>query len=208
MDFVSELEFNFLNYQGGLVKGFYFIAALLVGFSAMAQTPQQIVISVDRQDFQPLQQVNWKILAGTSSMGTSEGSIERSGNGLGVGIERILSDRWSLGAHYTNIRANVSAPDYYDENGNPRRYEYRESVNMVDIYGRFAFVNYPVNKWNQIQVSLLGGAMAMDRHDISTNLIYGAAASYNYDNLIGFELNTKVDLAAQASTSANLIGYF
>ncbi len=193
------------------MKGFYVIAALLVGMSAMAQTPQQIVISMDRQEFQPIQQVNWKILAGTSSMGTSEGSLERSGNGLGIGIERILSDRWSVGAHYTNIRANASnfyIYDSYDENGNPRRYEYRESVNMVDVYGRFAFVNYPVNKWNQIQVGLLGGIMAMDKHDKSTNLIYGASASYNYDNLIGFELNTKVDLDAQASTSANIIGYF
>lgn len=193
------------------MKGLFFIVAVFVGLTATAQTPQQIVISMDRQEFQPLQQVNWKVLAGTSSMGTSEGSIERSGNGLGVGIERILSDRWSLGAHYANVRANASAADYndyYDANGNARRYEYRESINMVDIYGRFAFVNYPVNKWNQIQVSLLGGAMAMDKHDKSTNLIYGAAASYNYDNLIGFELNTKVDLDAQASTSANLIGYF
>lgn len=193
------------------MKSLFIIAAFLVGLSAMAQTPQQIVISMDRQDFQPLKQVDWKILAGTSSMGTSEGMTDRSGNGLGVGIERILSDRWSMGAHYANVRANVSAADYnnyYDENGNPRRYEYRESVNMVDIYARFAFVNYPVNKWNQIQVSLLGGAMAMDTHGKSTNMIYGAAASYNYDNLIGFELNTKVDLDAQASTSANLIGYF
>ncbi|OYZ21713.1 MAG: hypothetical protein B7Y39_08935 [Bdellovibrio sp. 28-41-41] len=193
------------------MKGFFFIAAVFVGLAAMAQSPQQIIVSMDRQDFQPLQQVNWKILAGSSSMSTSEGLTERSGNGLGIGIERILSDRWSLGAHYTNVRANASAADYndyYDANGNARRYEYRESVNMVDIYGRFSFINYPVNKWNQIQVGLLGGAIAMDKHDKSTNLIYGAAASYNYDNLIGFELNTKVDLDAQASTSANLIGYF
>ncbi|MBL7556629.1 MAG: hypothetical protein JNM24_12485 [Bdellovibrionaceae bacterium] len=186
------------------------VAVFLVSICALSQTPQQIVIAVDREDFRPLQEVSWKILAGTSSMSTTDGSINRSGNGLGVGIERMLTSKWSIGAHYTNIRTFSSDSDIaiYDLEGNPRPFEYRESINMVDVYGRYSFVNYPVNKWNLIQVGLLAGLMGMDRHTRGTQPIYGASASYNYDNMLGFELNTKVNIDAEASTSANLIGYF
>lgn len=186
------------------------IAVVLVGICAMSQTPQQIVIAVDREEFSPLQNVSWKILAGTSSLSTNDGSISRSGNGLGIGVEKMLTSQWGVGAHYANIR--TFSTDYngsaLDSAGNTAPYEYRENINMFDIYGRYSFVNYPVNKWNLIQISLLAGVMGMDKHARGTQPIYGASASYNYDNMLGFELNTKVNIDAEASTSANLIGYF
>lgn len=186
------------------------IAVLLVSIGALSQTQQQIVIAVDREDFKPLQEVSWKILAGTSSMSTSDGNVSRSGNGLGVGIEKMLTNKWAIGAHYANVRAFTTDSQFgtYDMEGNFQQTEYRENINLLDVYGRYSFVNYPVNKWNLIQVSLLGGVMAMDKHTQGTQLIYGASASYNYDNMLGFELNTKVNVDAEASTSANLIGYF
>lgn len=210
MDKVCKLAFNFKNLSGGFMKSIFAIAVFLISIGAMSQTPQQIVIAVDREDFKPLQEVSWKIMAGTSSMSTTDGNVNRSGNGLGVGIEKMLTDRWAIGAHYANIRSftsdsgNVS----YDLDGNSHPFEYRESINMLDVYARYSFVNYPVNKWNLIQVSLLGGVMGMDKHTQGTLPVYGASASYNYDNMLGFELNTKVNVDAEASTSANLIGYF
>lgn len=192
------------------MKGFYFLAVVLMGCSVMAQTPQQIVINMDRQEFQPLQQVNWRVMAGSSSISSSDNGSSSSGNGLGIGLERMLTERWSLGAHYANIRSVTSGtyPYLLDNDGRPQAYEYRENINVFDIYGRYSFINYSVNKWNLIQVSLLGGAMTMNRTDNPTQVIYGAAASYNYDNLLGFELSTKVNTYAEASTSASLIGYF
>ncbi|GEM_PF-2597561 len=186
------------------------VAIFLVSICALSQTPQQIVIAVDREDFRPLQEVSWKIMAGTSSMSTSDRSFSSSGNGLGVGIEKMLTERWALGAHYANVRAYTTdmTNGSYDVDGNFRAMEYRENYNMFDVYGRYSFVSYPVNKWNLIQVSLLGGVMAMDKQTQATQPIYGAAMSYNYDNMLGFELNTKVNIDAEASTSANLIGYF
>lgn len=190
------------------MKRFFLIAAFFVSLGAVAQMPQQIAISMDRQDFQPIKQANWKIMAGTSSLNVTEGQTSHSGSGLGVGIERALTDRWSMGAHYANVRSLSSDSSFTltDSNGNWIAHEYRQSINMFDIYGRFDFVNFPVNRWNLIQVSLLGGGISVDRD--KTQLIYGMAVSYNYDNLLGFELNTKVNWDAEASTSANLIGYF
>lgn len=186
------------------------VAVFLVSICALSQTSQQIVIAVDREDFKPLQEVSWRIMAGTSSMSVTDGNISRSGNGLGIGIEKMLTSKWAVGVHYANIRSFTSDFDspIYDLDGNARPFEYRQSINMFDVYGRYSFVNYPVNKWNLIQVSLLAGVMGMDRDARQTQPIYGAAMSYNYDNMLGFELNTKVNLDAEASTSANLIGYF
>lgn len=187
------------------------VAAFLVSFGAMAEQSTQIVLNVPREDFGPLQQVNWKLMIGSSSLNTSEGVVSRTGNGLGFAVERFFGERIAIGAHYANIRSTTSDVVYTDgllENGSRPKYEYRENINMFDIYGKYSFINYPVNKWNLIQVSILGGGMALDRHSQGGQLIYGVAASYNYDNLIGFELNTKVNFDAEAFTSANLIGYF
>ncbi len=79
---------------------------------------------------------------------------------------------------------------------------------MLNAYGKYAFINYPVNKWNLIQANVLGGLMVFDKGSRNTDVIYGLAASYNYDNVIGFELNTKLNFQAENSTSASLIGYF
>ena len=192
------------------MKIYLAMAALLVSTVSMAQQPQQMVINVDRQDFKPIQEVSWKIMAGNSNISRTDGNVTRSGTGLGVGIEKMLTDRWAVAAHYANIRSVTAESSYWDkdENGNYLTHEYRENINAISAYGKFSFVNFPINKWNLVQVSLLGGVMAVDKTSASLEPVYGASASYNYDNLIGFELNTKVNVQAEASTSANLIGYF
>lgn len=190
---------------------YFLIATLILSIQTMAQQPSQIVINVDRQDFKPLQEVSWRLMAGSSSFSKQDNSISRTGTGLGIAIEKILTERWSLGAHYSNIRALTSDTSIYlyDQEGNRAgNREYNENVNLLNAYGKFAFINYPVNKWNLIQANLIGGIMTIDRGAKQVDLIYGIAASYNYDNLIGFELSTKVNFEAETSTSANLIGYF
>ncbi|MBL7544525.1 MAG: hypothetical protein JNL11_11975 [Bdellovibrionaceae bacterium] len=189
------------------------LLVLVLSAVAMAQQPSQIVINVDRQDFNPIQQADWRVLAGSTSLAKEYRGETSAGVGLGIGIERMISQRWSVGAQYANVNAMTSGSQgilLTDENGNQYydRYERKENINMFNAYGKFNFVNYPVNKWNLIQVSLLGGLMGYDRSTQAVNVIYGAAASYNYDNLIGFELSTKVNLEARSSTSASLVGYF
>lgn len=184
------------------MKLFSLVAAFLVSFGAMAQQSQsQIVLNVEREDFNPIDKASWRLMVGTASLDTKEGNVSRSGNGLGFTAEKIMSERFTLGAHLANVSTSVT-----DRHFDGTQSEYKQSINMLDAYGKYAFVNYSINKWNQIQVSGLGGALAADKH--ATQLIYGLAASYNYDNVIGFELSTKLNFDAEASTSANLIGYF
>ncbi|MBN8538208.1 MAG: hypothetical protein J0M15_14235 [Deltaproteobacteria bacterium] len=191
-----------------------FCLIFLFSFGALtlahAQQPNQILINVEREDFKPLQAVQWKVLVGSSSLTMQNGSISRTGNGLGVGIERILSDRWSAGASYANMRVIASDSSFLnqDDFGNQTAREYKENIHVLSAYGKYSIVNLSVNKWNLVQVSLLGGVMDTSASTSKTLLNYGAAVSYNYDNLIGFELNTKVNQYAESATSANLIGYF
>lgn len=191
-----------------------FCLIFLFSFGALtlahAQQPNQILINVEREDFNPLQAVQWKVLVGSSSMSMQNGNISRTGNGLGVGIERILTDRWSAGASYANMRviASDSSLGNQDEFGNQTAQEYKENIHVFSAYGKYSIVNLSVNKWNLVQVSLLGGVMDTSASASNILLNYGAAVSYNYDNLIGFELNTKVNQYAESAISANLIGYF
>lgn len=191
-----------------------FCLIFLFSFGALtlahAQQPNQILINVEREDFKPLQAVQWKVLVGSSSLTMQNGNISRTGNGLGVGIERILTDRWSAGATYANMRviASDSSIVNQDDFGNQTAREYKENIHVFSGYGKYSIVNLSVNKWNLVQVSLLGGVMDASVSVSNTLLNYGAAVSYNYDNLIGFELNTKVNQYAESATSANLIGYF
>lgn len=191
-----------------------FCLIFLFSFGALtlahAQQPNQILINVEREDFKPLQAVQWKVLVGSSSLTMQNGNISRTGNGLGVGIERILSDRWSAGASYANMRVIASDSSFLnqDDFGNQTAREYKENIHVLSVYGKYSIVNLSVNKWNLVQVSLLGGVMDTSASTSNTLLNYGAAVSYNYDNLIGFELNTKVNQYAESATSANLIGYF
>lgn len=189
---------------------FLSIVVLLISSITMAQQPQQIVINVERQDFKPLQEVSWRVLVGNSSIVLDDSNARTTGNGLGVGIERIVSERWSVGAHYMNARSLTvdSNNQIIDENGVFHSQEYRGNVNALSAYGKFSFVNFPINRWNLIQVSFLGGVANINWSTEVVDAFYGAAASYNYDNLIGFEFNTKVNIRAESSTSANLIGYF
>lgn len=198
---------DFYESNGILFNIFVQFGALTL---AHAQQPNQILINVEREDFKPLQAVQWKVLVGSSSLTMQNGSISRTGNGLGVGIERILSDRWSAGASYANMRVIASDSSFLnqDDFGNQTAREYKENIHVLSAYGKYSIVNLSVNKWNLVQVSLLGGVMDTSASTSKTLLNYGAAVSYNYDNLIGFELNTKVNQYAESATSANLIGYF
>jgi hypothetical protein len=200
--------------EGIFMNQMVFCLIFLFSFGALtlahAQQPNQILINVEREDFKPLQAVQWKVLVGSSSLTMQNGSISRTGNGLGVGIERILSDRWSAGASYANMRVIASDSSFLnqDDFGNQTAREYKENIHVLSAYGKYSIVNLSVNKWNLVQVSLLGGVMDTSASTSKTLLNYGAAVSYNYDNLIGFELNTKVNQYAESATSANLIGYF
>lgn len=183
----------------------FFAMAFLAAVSVEAATaePTQLVINVPREDFNPETTVSWKISAGTSNLNTNEGSITREGSGLGIGIEKIFTPQWSAGVHYTNIRAQVT-----DAASDNNIYKYTQSVSVFDVFGKFSFVNYSLNKWNQIQFGLMAGAMNVDFASKNIEPIYGAAAAYNYDNTIGIELNTKVNSASEAFSSANVVGYF
>jgi hypothetical protein len=200
--------------EGIFMNQMVFCLIFLFSFGALtlahAQQPNQILINVEREDFKPLQAVQWKVLVGSSSLTMQNGNISRTGNGLGVGIERILSDRWSAGASYANMRVIASDSSFLnqDDFGNQTAREYKENIHVLSVYGKYSIVNLSVNKWNLVQVSLLGGVMDTSASTSNTLLNYGAAVSYNYDNLIGFELNTKVNQYAESATSANLIGYF
>lgn len=195
------------------MKSYLVIFSIFVSLISSAQvfspSTHQMVINVERQDFKPLREANWRVMVGNSSLATDDADVSRGGNGLGIGLEKIVSDRWSVGGYFSNIRANVTEKWNWEwMDAEVVKKEYRQSVSVLSAHGKYSFVNYPVNKWNLIQVSLLGGVMAVERLADQPTLIYGAAASYNYDNLIGFELNTKVNIRAEASTSANLVGYF
>ncbi len=198
------------------MKLFLAFAVVLISISSFAETAssaRQIVINVDRQDFKPIQDVSWRVMVGNSNLTLGSGPISSSGSGLGVGIEKMLTDRWSLGGYYSNVRAltSDSSGQIFSPEANQyvkRTSEYRENIGAFSAYGKYSFVNYPINKWNLVQVSILGGMMVVEHSTDVTDGIYGAAVSYNYDNIIGFELNSKVDLRAESFTSANLIGYF
>lgn len=183
----------------------FFAIAFLSAVSVQAATaePTQLVINVPREDFNPEATASWKISAGTSTLNTTDSNIAREGSGLGVGIEKIFTPKWSAGAHYTNVRAQVT-----DSASNNNISKYTDSVSVFDVFGKFSFVDYSVNKWNQIQFGLLAGAMNVYVASSDFQPIYGAAASYNYDNTIGVELNTKVNSKSEAFSSANVVGYF
>ncbi len=194
------------------MKLFLAFALVLITTASFAESANQIVINVDRQDFKPIQDVSWRVMVGNSNLTLGNGPISSSGSGLGVGIEKMLTDRWSLGGYYSNVRAMTSDSSglIYSPEANEyvRGLEYRKNIGAFSAYGKYSFVNYPINKWNLVQVSILGGMMVVEHSSDVTDGIYGAAVSYNYDNIIGFELNSKVDLRAESFNSANLIGYF
>lgn len=182
-----------------------FSSFILICLSAVLVNaePNRLVINVERSEFKPLQEVSWRILAGSASFTRSQEGSSFSGSGLGVGIEKILNPKWTAGLHYTNVNG-IRSQNYFAYESN----EYRENMGALSGYGKYSFVNFPVNQWNLIQVNLLGGISVYDRYANNIQPVYGASASYNYDNLIGFEFGTRVNLKAESSTSANLIGYF
>lgn len=186
---------------------------------AIAAEPNQIVINVERSDFKPLQEVNWRIMAGTTSLTRNE-EDSFSGTGLSVGVEKMVTQKWSAGVQYSNVNGIQSRPGRENRVvGNPQTgeaavysvdtsTEQRSSLGVLTGFGKFSFVDYPINRWNLLQLNLIGGLSAYSKYGNNLQAIYGASLAYNFDNLIGFELGTKVNLKAEASTNMNLIGYF
>lgn len=185
------------------MKMFLFVCSLFFASSAVAQEATQLVINVKKEDFKPERNVGWTVTAGATNLNMTYDSTERTGSGLGVGIEKMLNENWDLGAHYASVRAN----EVYRQEGLPE-ISTTSSLHVANAYGKYSFVNYPLNRWNLLRVSVLGGAMIVNQAPQAAKLIYGAAISYNYDNTIGIELNTKLTPSTTTTTSANIIGYF
>lgn len=180
------------------------LLSVLVIFAGLAASANQIVINVPNEDFNPIKQAQWKVMVGSAATSFTEGDYDRSARGLGVSVEREIYSHLNLGLQYANLKSNT----VYSYNNNQDRQEYTESLNSLSAYGKYSFVNYGINKWNLLQLNLLGGAATVEKMAPAVQLIYGASVSYNYDNLIGFEVDSKINSNAENFTSANLIGYF
>lgn len=176
------------------------VIVLLAGFSSLAD---QIVLRVPNEDFNPIKKAQWKVMVGSASTNFSEGDYDRSARGLGISLEREVYTHLNLGLQYANLKSNTVHTFNKTE-----RQEYSESVNALAAYGKYSFVNYDVNRWNLLQLNLIGGAQAVERMNPNAQLIYGASISYNYDNTLGFEVDSKINMDAESFSSANLIGYF
>jgi hypothetical protein len=167
--------------------------------------PSRIVINVERSDFKPLQEVSWRIMAGSVGMTRNQDNYSFSGSGLSISADKMFSPKWSAGMNFSNV-SGIQSESLDDVSSGTR--EIRTNFYTFTGYAKYSFINFPVNQWNLIQMHLLGGVSVYDKYSNSVQPVYGASAEYNYDNLIGFELGTRVNLKAEASTNLNLIGYF
>lgn len=185
---------------------------LLVLLSSFVASANQIIYTTTPEDFNPIKETAWKMMVGNTSFSSNTSEYKRSGNGLSLSVERSILKNISAGAQLGILRSNTTQylGQFNYDNGqeNQATFSYNEALVMGSLYGKFSFVNYPVNKWNLIQINLLGGVNYMQKVQNFPAFIYGASVSYNYDNLIGLEIDSKIDLDAQAITSANVIGYF
>lgn len=172
---------------------------LLSGFVASAN---QIIYTTTPEDFNPIKKSDWKVLVGSTAVSFSTGNSDTSGRGLGLAIEKNIMQNIGLGFQYANIRANTTEKLSYET------IEYTEGINAAAAYGKFSFVNYSINKWNLLQLNVLGGLSLVENIKSNPQIIYGAAMAYNYDNLLGFEVDTKINTKAEPMTSASFIGYF
>lgn len=179
------------------------LLSVILLLSGLVASADQIVLKVPNEDFNPIKKAHWKLMVGSAATNFSKGDYDRSARGLGVSLEREIYTNVSLGLQYANLKSNTVHSFNKTE-----KEEYTESVNALAAYGKYSFVNYDVNRWNLLQLNLIGGAQVVERMSPGAQLIYGASISYNYDNTLGFEIDSKINMDAESFSSANLIGYF
>lgn len=173
---------------------------LFVGQITLAN---QIVLSVPNEDFNPLKQTTWQVLVGNTAASFSSSDFSRNVRGLGIAVERQFFTNLNFGLQYANMKSNTTEKI----NANEQR-QYTEAINSATLYGKYAIVNYSLNKWNLMQLHVLGGISSIEKMKPTPQPVYGAALTYNYDNLIGMELDSKVNTEAESLSSLSLIGYF
>ncbi|MCK6597778.1 MAG: hypothetical protein L6Q37_05390 [Bdellovibrionaceae bacterium] len=179
----------------------WLLASVFIGSVVFAE---QIVVNVPTEDFGPMKSAQWQLSVSQSSIAVDQSNLSMSATGLSLAAQRKVWDNLSLGAQFGVLKSNTTEYYYQGE----VQTNYREAIVSSMAYAKYAFINYPLNRWNQIQVSALGGVSHIQKMQEGFDAIYGASISYNYDNLIGFEVDSKINTKAEALTSAGFVGYF